>query len=91
MNRLIEAWAKGKDNVKLICYDKYIHDDSDFFDTINHFVKRVYYDLAGDLVSLFDASQETSVRLKGKKSLYKARLEQAFRAGKGKLAKLLKR
>ena len=80
MNRQIEAWAKGKDNVKLICYDKYIHDDSDFFDTINHFVKRVYYDLAGDLVPLFGSAQ-----LKGRTSLYKERIRQLLRKARNKL------
>ena len=80
MNRRIETWAQGKDNVKLICYDSYIHSQSDFLDTINHFVKRVYYDLAGDLVgTLGDA------HVKGRMSLYKERLWQLLREIKNKL------
>lgn len=80
MNQKIEAWAKGKDNVKLICYDRYIHSQSDFLDTINHFVKRVYYDLATDLVEMLG-----DAHVKGRMSLYKERAKQKLRLLKNKL------
>ena len=79
----IEKWAQDKNNVKLICYDKYIHSDSDFFDTINHFVKRVYYDLATDLVAIFG-----NAYVKGRLILYKERIKQVLRQSKNKLRRL---
>ena len=85
MNRMVKAWAQGKDNVKLICYDRYIHSQGDFLDTINHFVKRVYYDLAGDLALIIDKHNGAVVRVKGRLSLYGAQIIQKLRCVKNKL------
>lgn len=91
MNRAIREWARNKDSVELIYYDQYIRSESDFIDTINHFVMRVYYDLAADLLSIFDADSETHAKRKGKKSLYMARMKQVLKIERGKLAEMLKR
>lgn len=85
MNHAIRAWAQGKSNVILIPYDKYIHSSSDFIDTINHFTKRVYYDLASDLVDIFGEGAPSEVRLKNKVSLYFAQVVQKLRFVKRKL------
>lgn len=89
MNRAITAWAQGKSNVILIPYDRYIHSSSDCIDTINHFTKRVYYDLASDLVDIFGEGGPTDVRLKNKGSLYLAQAVQKLRIIKGKLLQFL--
>lgn len=91
MNRAIREWASNKDSVELICYDQYIHSENDFIDTINHFVMRVYYDLAADLLSIFDADSKTHAKRKGRKNLYMARIKQVLKIEGGKLAEILKR
>lgn len=50
LNSKIREWAKGKRNVVLLPFDRYVSSDSDYIDTINHFVKKVYFDLAKDIV-----------------------------------------
>lgn len=85
MNRAISEWAQGKQNVILIHYDKYIHSQSDFIDTINHFSKRVYYDLAADLVDIFRENHKSDVKLKNKYTLYLSQLVQKLRILKRKL------
>ncbi len=91
MNRSIREWARNRDNVELIGYDQYIHSESDFIDTVNHFVMRVYYDLAADLLSIFDVDSEIHAKRKGKKSLYMARVKQVLKAERDKLLEILKR
>lgn len=79
MNDEIRSWSKGKDNVVLIEYDRYIKSQNDYLDTINHFVKRVYYDLAQDLLSVIQARTTCSVTVKGRQSLYMATIGQIAR------------
>ena len=56
LNKKIIDWASNKQNVILIRFDNYIKSDNDFLDTINHFVKRVYFDLAHDLIEILNQS-----------------------------------
>lgn len=84
MNRKIEQWAKDKPNVILLPFDKYIKGDSDFIDTINHFVKRVYYDLACELVSII-GNGDGSIDTKGKSVLIMATIKQKLQTIKSKI------
>lgn len=88
MNEKIRQWAEGKENVILLPFDRYIKNDSDFFDTINHFVKRVYYDLAFDIARIF--SEKGTVEVKGKSELFKATVRQNLRYIKAKFVRLIK-
>ena len=85
MREAVSAWAEGKNNVRILSYDKYIHSDNDFLDTINHFVKKVYYELALDLSEIFNEGTEKSVQVKGKGALFLATLKQKLRAIKKKI------
>ncbi|MBQ9844168.1 MAG: hypothetical protein IJO31_08465 [Oscillospiraceae bacterium] len=80
MNRAIRIWAAGKENVTLLPYDKYIRSDADFFDTLNHFVKKVYYELANDLVVIFNQCGLSEVSVKSKRVLYMQTIRQRLRA-----------
>lgn len=84
MNAKIVEWSKDKSNVILIPFDKYIKDDSDFIDTINHFVKRVYYDLACDLVRIFTDDNHTA-EVKSKKVLLMESFRQKIQIFKKRL------
>ncbi len=50
VNRIVEAFAKGKDRIKLIHTTDYIVNQEDYADCINHFSREVYYRIAGDIV-----------------------------------------
>lgn len=88
MNEKIRIWADGKDNVILLPFDKYIRSDTDIIDSINHFVKRVYYDLACELVQIF--GNEGDVGVKGKSELFKETIKQKLKYIKDRLIKLIK-
>lgn len=85
LNSSIRKWAQNKDNVKLICYDKYIKKQTDYIDTINHFEKKVYYDLARDLIEEFSKIKSTDITLKSKKFLFISTLIQKMRMIKSKI------
>lgn len=84
MNSKIIEWANDKTNVILLPFDNYIKSEHDFIDTINHFVKRVYYELACDLAKIFADGTET-VKVKGKKTLLKATVRQKLQILKKRL------
>lgn len=88
MNAKISAWAENKANVILLPFDKYIKGDSDYLDTINHFVKRVYYDLAVDLSEIFTDGSK-SIEVKGRTALVRATIKQRLRYFKSNIFKLL--
>ncbi len=88
MNEKIRQWADGKENIILLPFDKYIKNNSDMIDAINHFVKRVYYDLACDLATIF--SEDGTVEVKSKSVLFKATVRQNLRYIKAKFVRLIK-
>ena len=89
LNEKIHGWAEDKPEIILLPIDKYIHDPKDFTNSINHFVKRVYFDLANDLIKIVDS--ENSI-LNSKNSLYllKETIKHNLRLYKEKIIKLLK-
>ena len=78
MNEKIEKWAKDKEDVYLIKFDSFIHSDNDFLDTINHFVKRVYFDLAGQLTEIINMNVEEYISRKDKSELKRIEIIQYF-------------
>lgn len=46
VNRAVEAFAEGRERVKLINVTDHIRSQEDFVDCIDHYSRRIYYDLA---------------------------------------------
>ena len=46
INALVKAYAKDKDRIRIIEMTDYIHSQDDYDDSINHFSRNVYYQLA---------------------------------------------
>jgi hypothetical protein len=91
MNDKIRRWAENQNNVILLSFDDYIRTESDFLDTINHFVKRVYFSLAGDLVEIINSDRQERISAKGKASLYLAEMVRQMKVLKTKLCAIFKR
>lgn len=91
MNNAIRAWAVDKPNVILMPYDKYITNSSDFIDTINHFTKRVYYELAVDLMEVFNSNRNVGIKVKGKSFMVFSTIVQKLRVLKSAIWKLFGR
>ena len=79
MNALIRKWSEGKKNVRLLFYDDYISSNADFLDTINHFSKKVYYEIAKEIISVIDFTNETPIALKGRFYLLISSIKQRAR------------
>ena len=69
LNKKIRDWAQDKQDIILLPIDKYIKSDKDFIDTINHFTKRVYYDLATDLVEIINKYSDKKINTKSRKTV----------------------
>ncbi len=54
INSLVREWAKGKRNVGIIDFNKYIDSQSDYYNNINHFVKSVYYQASRDVADFIN-------------------------------------
>lgn len=78
LNALVRDWATDKENVILLSLDKYILDDSDFADSINHLSKKAYYRLAEDLISII-GQDDHEIHISGKSKLIYETLRQKAR------------
>ena len=91
LNAKIRRWSETKANVRIFPIDKYIASDHDVLDTINHFTKRVYYDLARDLVEVFLQNNVEHISLKGKGSLFYSSLKQYLRLFRQRLRRSIEK
>lgn len=55
LNRLIRAWAIGKERVRFLDVNEFIQGQSDFTNNINHFQKQIYYHLSERLVGYLNS------------------------------------
>ena len=88
VNALIRAWAEGKDNVYLMDVNRYLKDQSSFYDHFNHYVKPVYYALAAELVELVNKATGSCVRETSKAKMVLIRLKEMLAPTYYKIRKL---
>ena len=62
MNDAIRGWAEGKSNVRLMDVNRYLVDQSSFYDHFNHYIKPVYYALAAELVAIANEATGETIR-----------------------------
>lgn len=86
MNEKISYWASTVDGVILIKIDDFLRSQNDFLDTINHFVKRVYFELALKIMEIVDSSNNRCKQVKKSTLMYQTML-QRLRILKRKIAK----
>ena len=65
LNRRVYQWKKERENVYVIDFNHYINAQEDFFNNINHFVKRVYYAASKDVIKLL-SDNNYDVKQRGK-------------------------
>lgn len=64
VNALVKSYARSKDRIRIIEMTDYIHSQEDYDDSINHFSRNVYYQLATALCACINEQVEV---LKSKK------------------------
>ena len=67
INALVKAYARDKDRIRIIEMTEYIHSQEDYEDSINHFSRNVYYQLAGRVCSYINDKVKM---LKEKRQVY---------------------
>lgn len=88
VNAAIRAWAEGQDHVKLMDVNKYLVDQSSFYDHFNHYIKPVYYALAQELVAIVNEATGAQVGNTSRLKMAVIRLKEALAPFYYKLRKL---
>ena len=78
MNEAVRNWAQGYDNVKLIDVNKYLVDQSSFYDHFNHYIKPVYYALAKEIVDIVNDKLGSNIRETSKLKMVQIRAKERF-------------
>lgn len=90
VNAAIRAWAEGKTNVRILDVNRYLVDQSSFYDHFNHYIKPVYYALAGEMVQIVNEATGSKIHETSKAKMVYIRLKEALAPTYYKLRKLLK-
>ena len=70
INQLFRAYAESDDRMLLIDINDFLHGQQDFTNNINHFHRRVYYEMATKANEYIETSLRTKLQQKGKLYLY---------------------
>ena len=76
MNDAIKVWAAGQANVRLMDVNKYLVDQSSFYDHFNHYIKPVYYKLAEEMVNLVNECTGAGVRETSRLKIVQIRIKE---------------
>ena len=90
MNRAVREWAEGKENVRLLDVNQYLVDQSSFYDHFNHYVKPVYYAMAGEMVDIVNECTGSSIQETSKMKMAQIRAKEVLAPAYYKLRKRLR-
>ncbi len=91
VNAAVREWAKTRQNVRLMDVNKYLVDQSSFYDHFNHYIKPVYYSLAAEMVDIVNEVTGNNIRETSKAKMVLIRIKEILAPTYYKLRKLLKR
>ena len=75
----------------LIDVNKYLVDQSSFYDHFNHYIKPVYYQLAGEIVELINSQTGASLKETSKMKMAQVRLKELLAPLYYKLRKVMEK
>ena len=91
VNKAIRAWAEGKENIYLMDVNRYLKDQSSFYDHFNHYIKPVYYALAEELVGIVNAATGSKIRETSRFKMVLIRMKEMLAPAYHKVRKLWKK
>lgn len=91
INEAVRAYAAQAMGVRLMDVNKYLVDQSSFYDHFNHYIKPVYYKLAEEMVAIVNECTGSQIKETTKLKMVQVRLKEALAPTYYKLRKLLKR
>jgi len=91
MNAKIREWAKNIENVRLIDVNKYLVDQSSFYDHFNHYIKPIYYKIAGEIVDIINEHIGSNIRETSKLKMIKIRVKEILAPVYYRLRKIVRK
>ena len=91
INVLLRNWATPELNVKLLDVNKYLVDQSSFYDHFNHYIKPVYYALAGEMVDMINEHTGSMMHKTTRLAMVKVRLKEMLALLYHKVKKIFSR
>lgn len=76
VNMAIRAWAETVNNVRLMDVNRYLVDQSSFYDHFNHYIKPVYYALAAQMVEIVNEVTGSRIREASKSKMVLIRMKE---------------
>ena len=89
MNEKVREWAAGRNKVRLLDVNRYLVDQSSFYDHFNHYAKPVYYALAGEMVDIVNEVTGSEIREKSKLKMLQIRAKEILAPAYHRTRKLL--
>lgn len=62
MNELIRQWASGRERVRLLDVNDYVHSQADYTNNINHYTKEIYYHLTEQFIGMVNGGGQTIIK-----------------------------
>ena len=78
MNAAIRQFAAEVEGVRLLDVNKYIVDQSSFYDHYNHYIKPVYYALAKDMIDIINECTGSNLKEANRSKMVLIRLKEAL-------------
>lgn len=91
VNDAIRSWACSRENIRLMDVNKYLVDQSSFYDHFNHYIKPVYYALAAEMVQIVNEVTGSQIAETSKAKMLLIQAKEALAPVYYKLRKLLKK
>lgn len=89
VNDLIRDWVKQNGNVRLLDVNKYLTDQSSFYDHFNHYIKPVYYKMAEEMVQIVNEITGSQLKETSKLKMVQIRMKESFAPTYYKLRKMI--
>lgn len=91
INDVIRKYCDENDGVLVLDVNKYLVDQSSFYDHFNHYIKPVYYKLAEEVVDIVNRYTGSNMKEKSKIKMYQVQLKEVLAPYYYKLRKLIRR
>lgn len=91
INDAVRAYASKTNGIRLMDVNKYLVDQSSFYDHFNHYIKPVYYKLAEEMVDIVNECTGSQIKETTKLKMVQVRVKEALAPTYYKLRKMLKR
>lgn len=91
INDAIRKWVALTDGIKIIDVNRYLTDQSCFYDHFNHYVKPIYYKLAEDMVCIVNECTGSSIKETSKIKMIQVRIKELLAPIYYKLRKLVRK